>query len=1294
MTVGLGSPACTQNLLTNPSFEEFPAGIHRTDGTYVDHDWRYFSVNGAGGAFDTVTPGQDGNIAVKLSRGSTSGDSGLDREGSLLVPVVSGQRYRATVWAKAGTSAGVKITLAPYDANRQWLSLQSTQVFGLGADYAMCVMEYVAPANTAYLNFAIRCSSVGSVYVDNCELVNATTQAPQPPGITYPAGEVVDSFQPTIAFAGAAHSAYQVVISQGETSVWDSGEVSGTAYSIACPVMLSASRNYQVKARLLNSAGWSGYSNASPFATPPAPVVRITSPEEADPLRGPTANITWQAESPTGITGQSISIDDGTPLSLPLATRSYALAALTEGIHSVRVEVASAEGTASASSRFYVRITPAEPGTIYYYDLSYVLSYNYGNSTQRKLSYDICMAVAALQGLVNRSGPRLFVKLNSEDSTWWNRMRESGNWLANKTVVTIPNGSSNLHTLFETFTDDYAGAVIWDPNVDATANVACTVAGADNLIPIRYDTTAGSVYSMLVSGGPQIPVHVDLRDRFTGTGTIWQTEIASTGSKKNDAYIWARAMYLETGKCNPEVLMYGVDAYWISHYYLTGNRPGNTLVCRDYVIQNKGFVFDLGVWEDETPVDDPTQTLGLDVSTFRSILYAAATRAPGMVHVVGFVPWPMKYTNWASGAAGGTHDPVPTEWEYARWLSSYNAYMDADAYDIVDMASASIYSQFPLPDRLTQNRKLSLIELRKLGYVDTAYHISPINFLNIYMGDYDSACWLERMAYSKWNDSNRGTLPISWAFNPNHLRRVAAIYEYYNRTRTIQDSFIAGDCGAGYLNPSRLLTNRVSGLPSARDKWIAHNLKYFRATDTKISGFLINGTEGPLGSDVDSMYAAFSPDGTFSQPLWYPQGNHLYLSMPALLQQRDLAGNATTDADIVQPAGALASTQFLNYRTVLQSPSYVKNLFNNVVQRDTGVPWALVDARTYASLASCYMGKVPDNRATYTFDTIPGEVDWGTAVDVSVGVRNEGWVAWPASGTSAVKLSVKWKAGSSVVATQLVTLPHDVAGGTGIVLDFALTTPVAPGDYTLTYEMQKGSSAFSALGDYAWEKTVTVLAPDSAGTPAQAKAHADGDVVAISGAVVTAGTQQFASEVYLEDEARISGIKVSTSGASGLPALPEGSRVGVVGAISTLLGERVLTTPSFYGISPGDPIVPLAMNCRAIGGGPLNALTPGISGGSGAHNTGLLITAWGRVTASQPAVGYFYIDDGTGRPAVWGGTGIYVYCKGLAGGTTLSLPSAGQFVKVTGISSRMSVAGVIYPMIKPRQQSDIVLVGD
>ena len=59
-----------------------------------------------------------------------------------------------------------------------------------------------------------------------------------------------------------------------------------------------------------------------------------------------------------------------------------------------------------------------------------------------------------------------------------------------------------------------------------------------------------------------------------------------------------------------------------------------------------------------------------------------------------------------------------------------------------------------------------------------------------------------------WTDPARGTIPLSWAFNPNLCARFPLGMAWPRENRRPNDFFVAGDSGAGYLNPGFLSTPR------------------------------------------------------------------------------------------------------------------------------------------------------------------------------------------------------------------------------------------------------------------------------------------------------------------------------------------------------------------------------------------------------------------------------------------------------------------------------------------------------
>ncbi len=126
---------------------------------------------------------------------------------------------------------------------------------------------------------------------------------------------------------------------------------------------------------------------------------------------------------------------------------------------------------------------------------------------------------------------------------------------------------------------------------------------------------------------------------------------------------------------------------------------------------------------------------------------------------------------------------------------------------------------------------------------------------------------------------------------------------------------------------------------------------------------------------------------------------------------------------------------------------------------------------------------------------------------------------------------------------------------------------------------------------------------------------------------------------------------------------------------------------------------PLYMSGKALGGAALNQYTPGVEGGSGPNNIGLLVRTYGKVTFVDAVNKYFYIDDGSGRvdgtmnagsPVV----GIRVSYGGLATDVpAINPPAVNARVIVTGIISTCLVPannGAIQPNLRARSQGDII----
>lgn len=610
----------------------------------------------------------------------------------------------------------------------------------------------------------------------------------------------------------------------------------------------------------------------------------------------------------------------------------------------------------------------AEP--IYLYDLRYATGGDVGDAAHVLRAWDHAHTIAALQGLANRQAPRLYLlavmsqirRGECIDSYWLDYLQRTGVVPADRPVKTI----DDVETLVQTFRPFIRGAVVYDPNVAATSNVASTIAGTDDLLPIRYDRRPGSLYQRLVKDGPRLPVRVwlvqpDGRSLFTGKGTILDTPLPSTGSAKCDAYLWMKHHTLDAGRCDGAFGAYYLDQYWrqrpaaavFNHHCLTNH---------DFFIARRAFFFDLHVWDDEVPVDDPRQKPGTDLETLKALLASAYEHGgrERMIHLGGFVPWAYKYTT--HGSAGGKHDPVPTEWEYGRVLSAYNGYMDADAISFGAMANASFHMHFPLRERYPQPW-VTRDQLIERGYLtpDGRVDFRDREFVIFYVGDYDCAAWLYQRAPDIWDDPNRGKVPMMWAIGPHLARRAPMAMHYLRTTATPNDYFVAADNGSGYCEPGMLQEPRdISGLPSGLEAWAAHCRADYERWGLSITGFIIYGHGPELNAAGLGAYASFSPNGIVPSggPPTLLHGNMPVLRFDHDVMESDPGRAAEHVLRRIAERRKNGLPAFHWFRNVLKTPTWYVRVHEELARRNPNV--VVLDAPTFFELYRIFLRNHPD----------------------------------------------------------------------------------------------------------------------------------------------------------------------------------------------------------------------------------------------------------------------------------------------------------------------------------------------
>ena len=527
-----------------------------------------------------------------------------------------------------------------------------------------------------------------------------------------------------------------------------------------------------------------------------------------------------------------------------------------------------------------------------------------------KTRYDDYLAIACLQGILNRESPwRFYIKADSTSEEWQDIMQSEGYWLENVEFEPL-SGFREMMTLGK----DYVKAVIlWDENVPASVNAATTAAGVEDGIPMT-----GECYERYRSCFNEDIKIIDLRGKFDGS---------VTGSPKNDAYRWAIEEYLDKGLCSKDYICSYFDAW-----NMRVNGDWAYLCQRDWAVYNRAFVYDLSVWPDEAPYDEPDQPVGTDYETYVMILkrMLELTKDSAPYEVTGFFNF-TKYSQNGNNTQS-VHDTVATEWETVHLITPYNAYQNTGVEWCLNQ---SFHSQYTGAQQLTNNRPEEELTLEPFT-----------TYLCFFMGDYDSAYPLYKMLPEYWKDEARGELPLAWAINPNLLDAYPDIIEYYYNTATENDYFVSDAGAAGYFNPSRVTDELWPNL-------LEHNKAYFQRADMTIAPMILD--RDRLSDKSLEMFTQFAPDGLATIIIPYGSGgsqapNLLYNETPAtqlynnfVVDNVDAAVQALKAGVNDSRARTAYSSAIALFRCVWTTPSYISavvdaykaaNPYENVVVVD------------------------------------------------------------------------------------------------------------------------------------------------------------------------------------------------------------------------------------------------------------------------------------------------------------------------------------------------------------------------
>lgn len=325
---------------------------------------------------------------------------------------------------------------------------------------------------------------------------------------------------------------------------------------------------------------------------------------------------------------------------------------------------------------------------------------------------EMCTTMATLEGLVNRTQPRIWLTHAPATDLWLSKLNVTSN------VVADPLG---LVTKYEA---EIAGVVVYDPAVPDTLNLATTIAGVKGGI-----VSSPAIAATLTAAPYKLPVLDDLRT-----------------AKDGGAFT-----------SNLDVYQYELDNYGAlaTHRLITGLELGIPDCIRDYAVATKAMM----VWLDARDADQ--------LALLNQFLALLKPNSP-------YLGW---WPDEGSGVQAGSTYGAPTF--AADWSTNLTVLGGTPRLPAPSTLSA------PPPPPPLENKL----------------------YVAIFNSDGDNLQEDEGLLPSKWADSNRGNVPISWTIDPALVDVAPIILRYFQSTATVNDLLVSGPSGLGYTYPTAWTTS-------------------------------------------------------------------------------------------------------------------------------------------------------------------------------------------------------------------------------------------------------------------------------------------------------------------------------------------------------------------------------------------------------------------------------------------------------------------------------------------------------
>jgi hypothetical protein len=394
-------------------------------------------------------------------------------------------------------------------------------------------------------------------------------------------------------------------------------------------------------------------------------------------------------------------------------------------------------------------------------------------------SYEERVCAAAVQGLLNRNEPNVFLdygfyddpaarrtnEVFMDDDFWYGKYRAMlGNQDQNNlayyqsehhfTVERI----ANLDDLVRQNLDVFKGYVVWDDSLPDTINAAIMLASLEDLIAVSpaQEEWAKSL---------KLPKIHDLRGRWHDRSEVYAWAFEQLFPRCNQGSIAC----VEPGWGRPEFLDYAVQ---------------NSLFTYSLASSVKGFGSTL------------LMLLAFGPPWLREVIFAL--HLDGLLKRIA-LGWmgrksaEVKLSNRIQQAVKALPFPTIFGWHTRRDDElAFMLQLSSNGLRLVPAHLAgnfSFHSQVKALGSFTPD-PLPQLELDPQGI-----------YVTFTLSDGDQLMMMNTAELGNWRSEKRGSIPFNWETQPLLAEFAPALLEKYTRTKTTQDCLVAGPSGAGYIVP-------------------------------------------------------------------------------------------------------------------------------------------------------------------------------------------------------------------------------------------------------------------------------------------------------------------------------------------------------------------------------------------------------------------------------------------------------------------------------------------------------------